>query len=337
MNVTVPLGAAWSEVLLRNPNAVQIGLTVTPRQLRESKKQSKEDALITANNLKYFGEPVYEYNLIQAQEDGYLAACEIVKRKASIDGLTFTSDEVLKAKPIDAKTGLAVGEGHIKAQYTAKHFDSELHIPERVAAMCDDLFKQLCLHGGPEQKVIIFCTREIHADRVSMQMNNLYSQWCKQQSRTVKDHYAFKCMGTANGGREMIEPMRGSGERAFIACTVDLLATGVDIERLNAVVFFRYLEASCFIKWSGAAPASTKPPKNTNSGCTTTPASPTYSALISLPQTRQVKRKNPRAEVKTAGMIEMTETNRRSFKSPGKPSPSVRKAALSSPAAKVGM
>jgi len=87
MNVTVPLGAAWSEVLLRNPNAVQIGLTVTPRQLRESKKQSKEDALITANNLKYFGEPVYEYNLIQAQEDGYLAACEIVKRKASLTAL----------------------------------------------------------------------------------------------------------------------------------------------------------------------------------------------------------------------------------------------------------
>jgi len=234
----------WSEVLLRNPNAVQIGLTATPRQLRESKNQSKEDAQITANNLKYFGDPVYEYTLIQAQEDGYLAACEIVKRKATIDGKTFTSEDVLKAKPTDAKTGLAVGEEHIKAQYTAKQFDSELHIPERVAAMCDDLFKQLCLHGGPEQKVIIFCTREIHADRVSMQMNNLYSQWCKQQGRAAKEHYAFKCMGTANGGREMIEPMRGSGERAFIACTVDLLATGVDIERLNAVVFFRYLESS---------------------------------------------------------------------------------------------
>ncbi|MGT2458800.1 helicase-related protein [Cupriavidus basilensis] len=41
----------------------------------------------------------------------------------------------------------------------------------------------------------------------------------------------------------MIEPMRGSGERAFIACTVDLLEAGVDIERLNAVVFFRYLQS----------------------------------------------------------------------------------------------
>jgi type I restriction enzyme R subunit len=234
----------WSEVLLRNPGAIQIGLTATPRQLRESKKQSKEDASITANNLKYFGEPVYEYTLIQAQEDGYLAACEIVKRKATIDGKTFTQDDVLKANPTDAKTGQPVGVEQINAQYTARQFDSELHMPDRVAAMCKDLFEQLCLHGGPEQKAIIFCTREIHADRVAMQMNNLYSQWCKQEGKAPKEHYAFKCMGTANGGRELIGPMRGSGERAFIACTVDLLATGVDIERLNAVVFFRYLESS---------------------------------------------------------------------------------------------
>jgi type I restriction enzyme R subunit len=38
--------------------------------------------------------------------------------------------------------------------------------------------------------------------------------------------------------------MRGSAERAFIACTVDLLEAGVDIERLNAVVFFRYLQSA---------------------------------------------------------------------------------------------
>ena len=38
--------------------------------------------------------------------------------------------------------------------------------------------------------------------------------------------------------------MRGSSERAFVACTVDLLEAGVDIERLNAVVFFRYLKSA---------------------------------------------------------------------------------------------
>ena len=228
-------------MLRRNPEAIQIGLTATPRQLREAKKQTAADAEITANNLKYFGEPVYEYSLIQAQEDGYLAACEIVCLKPSVDFRTYTRAEVVAAKPVDVRTGKDIAEEELKDQYTANRYDHDLILPERITAMCADLFKRLCEHGGPEQKVIIFCTRDLHADRVQMQMQTLYAQWCKDKGITPKEKYAFKC--TAEGGSENIKTFRGSGERCFIACTVDLLATGVDIERLNAVVFFRYLES----------------------------------------------------------------------------------------------
>jgi len=234
----------WSEVLKRNGGAIHIGLTATPRKLQESQHATAEDQEITANNHRYFGEPVYEYTLIQAQEDGYLAACEIVKRKADIDKRTFTKQEILAAGAINIRTGRPLTEADLtKDQYTGKDFDDELFIELRTPAMCEDLFRLLCANGGPEQKVIIFCNREIHADRVAMQMNNLYARWCKEHSQTPKDHYAFKCMGGPNNGADMIEPMRGSGERAFIACTVDLLEAGVDIERLNAVVFFRYLQS----------------------------------------------------------------------------------------------
>ena len=81
---------------------------------------------------------------------------------------------------------------------------------------------------SPEQKVIIFCNREIHADRVAQQMNNLYVHWCKANGQTPKDLYAFKCMGGTNNGADLIEPMRGSGERVIIdgpclsACTMVL-------------------------------------------------------------------------------------------------------------------
>jgi len=242
----------WSQVLTQNPNAIHIGLTATPRKLKEPKraKQSAEaekaiaeDDAITAHNVQYFGEPVYEYSLAQAQEDGYLAACEIVKRKADIDARVFTREEILKAGVRDIKTGKPLAEEDLtKAEYTGKDFDDELFIDLRTPKMCEDLFRQLCENGGPEQKVIIFCTRDLHADRVAMQMNNLYAAWCKQNGRPRKDDYAFKC--TAAGGADKIEIMRGSGERAFIACTVDLLEAGVDIERLNAVVFFRYLQSA---------------------------------------------------------------------------------------------
>ena len=33
---------------------------------------------VTADNLKHFGDPVYEYDMAQGIEDGYLAACEII-------------------------------------------------------------------------------------------------------------------------------------------------------------------------------------------------------------------------------------------------------------------
>ena len=234
----------WSEVLRRNPSAIHIGLTATPRKLEHSDKATKEDQDITANNRQYFGEPVYEYTLIQAQEDGYLAACEIVKRKASIDSATFTKEDILKAGVRDIRTGMPLtAEDLTKDEYTGKDFDDELFIELRTPRMCQDLFGLLCENGGPEQKVIIFCTREIQADRVAQHMNNLYVRWCRERGHVPKDHYAFKCMGGANNGADMIEPMRGSGERAFIACTVDLLEAGVDIERLNAVVFFRYLQS----------------------------------------------------------------------------------------------
>ncbi len=242
----------WSQVLTRNPNAIHIGLTATPRKLKPPKhdKKSKDveaaiaaDDAITAHNVEYFGEPVYEYTLAQAQEDGYLAACEIIKRKADIDARVFTREEILKAGARDIKTGKPLTEDDLtKAEYTGKDFDDELFIDLRTPKMCEDLFQLLCDNGGPEQKVIIFCTRDLHADRVAMQMNNLYARWCKENNKPRKDDYAFKC--TAAGGADKIELMRGSGERAFIACTVDLLEAGVDIERLNAVVFFRYLQSA---------------------------------------------------------------------------------------------
>lgn len=242
----------WSQVLTRNPNAIHIGLTATPRKLEPPKRARPsqdvaaaiaQDEAITAHNVLYFGEPVYEYSLAQAQEDGYLAACEIVKRKADIDARVFTREEILEAGVTDIRTGKRLTEDDLtKSQYTGKDFDHELFVELRTPAMCRDLFTLLCENGGPEQKVIIFCTRDLHADRVAMHMNNLYAAWCKANGRERKDDYAFKCTGA--GGGDKIETMRGSGERAFIACTVDLLEAGVDIERLNAVVFFRYLQSS---------------------------------------------------------------------------------------------
>ena len=90
----------WSAVLTRNPNAVQIGLTATPRTLDYGRNaDAAADAAICADNLRHFGEPVYEYDIGQGIEDGYLAACEIVRRDIFIGDSPFAS-----ATPASSRT-----------------------------------------------------------------------------------------------------------------------------------------------------------------------------------------------------------------------------------------
>ncbi len=216
----------WSQVLTRNRNAVQIGLTATPRQLMESlKRQTEErktasmeqlplaadgmakvvrigqdvdlpvpygvakeilvDAEITANNLAYFGEPAYEYDIAQAIEDGYLAACEIQKGRVNLDDTGITKAEILARNPKDAITGQPITAEQIEALYRKYQYEDRILLPDRVLAMCQDLFQYLLDTGGPEQKSIIFCARDLHAGDVAVCLNNLYAKWCTDNSKQL--------------------------------------------------------------------------------------------------------------------------------------------------------
>jgi type I restriction enzyme, R subunit len=144
----------WSEVLRRNANAVQIGLTATPRELEitEETEEARKDQQITADNLQYFGEPVYEYDIAQGIEDGYLAACEMQRSQVNLDAAGVTRDQILDRHPTDARTGLRVREADVQVTYGSSSFEGRLLLPDRVQAMCEDLFNGLLATGGPEQK-----------------------------------------------------------------------------------------------------------------------------------------------------------------------------------------
>jgi type I restriction enzyme, R subunit len=278
----------WSQVLTRNPSAVQIGLTATPRQLAERlqnaeekdgaadswepsgspeelllaaekgpayqvkakepqqaqnlSKEAQADAAICADNLRYFGKPAYEYDLAQASEDGYLAACEIKKGRVNLDDTGITIDEILAHHPVDALTGLPIDPQQLRQRYEKTHFEDRVLLPDRVQAMCQDLFHYLLQTGGPEQKTIIFCARDRHADDVAVCMNNLYAKWCADQGKERLDFFAFKCTA-ASSGNDQLPDLRGSSRSHFLATTVDLLTTGVDVPCVRNIVFFKYLKS----------------------------------------------------------------------------------------------
>jgi len=234
----------WSQVLTRNRSAVQIGLTATPRQLecKEETAEARQDAEITANNLAYFGGPAYEYDIAQAIEDGYLAACEIQKGRVNLDDTGITKAEIIARNPVDAITGRPLTPEQIDDLYERYQFEDRILLPDRVLAMCGDLFKYLLETGGPEQKTIIFCARDRHADDVAVCLNNLYAQWCAKSGKQRLEYYAFKCTA-ASSGNDQLPDLRASSRSHFIATTVDLLTTGVDVPCVRNIVFFKYLKS----------------------------------------------------------------------------------------------
>jgi type I restriction enzyme R subunit len=234
----------WSQVLTRNPNAVQIGLTATPRHLEVSERtrEAEADAQITADNIRHFGEPVYEYDMSQGIEDGYLPACEIQKGGVNLDETGITIDDILARNPVDANTGQLITREQLKELYEKTEYEDRILLPDRVLAMTQDLFKYLLETGGPEQKTIIFCVRDRHADDVAIAMNNLYAGWCKENGKTPAQNYAFKCTASV-GGASYIADLRGGSRHHFIATTVELLTTGVDVPVVRNIVFFKYVRS----------------------------------------------------------------------------------------------
>lgn len=233
----------WSIVLSRNPSAIQIGLTATPRSFEGGNEyERKEDEEITANNLKYFGEPVYEYDMAQGIEDGYLPACEIIKRSTDLDERGVTREDIERLGAKDAITGQPLLITETREHYEAQSFEVKIQLPDRVKAWCKDLFEMFLQTDGPHQKTVIFCVRDTHADAVASEMNNLYTDWCHKNNQKRVEPYAFKCTALS-GGSDYIADLRGLERSYFIATTVDLITTGVDVPILRNVVFFKYVRS----------------------------------------------------------------------------------------------
>lgn len=238
----------WSVVLTDNPDAVHVGLTATPRIIIGGKTapRRKEDEEITAHNLEYFGPPVYEYTMGEGREDGYVAACEIIRRVVDLDKKEITKEDIKQRTAIDPFTGRKIQPNEIEDKYTAKEYEVKLMLDDRVKAMCEDLFDHFLTTGGPHQKTIIFCARDTHAQQIANQMNNIYEEWCRLNQRVKKEDYAFQCTGNPDlrpSADKLIPDLKGSKNSHFIAATVDLLGYGVDVPNLENVVFFRYIES----------------------------------------------------------------------------------------------
>ena len=76
--------SAWREILDYFSDAVQLGMTATPKETEY------------VSNISYFGDPIYTYTLKQGIEDGFLAPYKVVRIDIDKDVLGWTPPAGMK-------------------------------------------------------------------------------------------------------------------------------------------------------------------------------------------------------------------------------------------------
>jgi len=140
----------WHFILEQNKQAIQIGLTATPRQIRlpevknaETRRRIEDDKRLLADNLRYFGEPAYEYTYQQGVADGYLAPADLEtydlfhdqqEQPDRVRGVL--RGDVADKDLTNAVTGQPVSPDELHERTEGASLEMRLMFPERVKEMC---------------------------------------------------------------------------------------------------------------------------------------------------------------------------------------------------------
>ena len=202
--------SAWRKVLEYFNSATQIGMTATPK------------AETGANNLDYFGEPIFTYSLLQGIQDGFLAPYRVTNSYISIDLQGF--------KPDDDEKDL-LGREIAQRLYERKDIGRDIAFTKRreiVAKRITKMLKQI----GRMTKTIVFCTDIEEAEAMRSLLVNLNADMCKKDAR-----YIMRITGDDNVGKKQLDNFIDVDQLyPTVVTTSELLATGVDCKTCGLIV-----------------------------------------------------------------------------------------------------
>lgn len=196
----------WRGILEYFSSAVQLGLTATPK---------RKDNVDT---YAYFGEPVYEYSLKQAINDGFLTPFRVRVIEDNMGQYEYNAaDDV---------------EGEIDAHhtYTENDFNHKISMPEREKARVQAFMSEINQHD----KTLVFCATQQHAAEVRDLINQV-------KTASTDPNYCVRV--TANDGKQGEEFLRQfqDTEKTIptILTTSQKLSTGVDAIQVRNIVLMR--------------------------------------------------------------------------------------------------
>lgn len=200
-------------------DACKIGLTATPAK----------------HTSEIFGKPVFTYSYREAVADDWLIDHEPPIRyetQLSKHGIRFEKGESVSV--INTQTGeVDLAELEDELIFNIESFNRRVITPAFDKVICDALANELDPFG--EEKTMIFCVNQAHAERVKNLLDDAFREAYAEQ-------YNQATVQIITGQSDKVEQLirRYKNEpHPSIAITVDLLTTGIDVPKICNLVFMR--------------------------------------------------------------------------------------------------
>ncbi|MDE5878379.1 MAG: DEAD/DEAH box helicase family protein [Muribaculaceae bacterium] len=202
--------SAWRKILEYFKLATQIGMTATPKTDNG------------ANNLDYFGKPIYTYSLLQGIQDGFLAPYRVTNSYIDLDLQGFTpeeDEEDIYNRIIEQRF------------YQRKDYGRDINFTTRRELVAKRITKML--HEiGRMTKTIVFCPDVDEAEAMRQLLTTMNADLCQKDSR-----YVMRITGDDNVGKRQLDNFINVNEPyPTLVTTSELLATGVDCKTCGLIV-----------------------------------------------------------------------------------------------------
>ncbi len=202
--------SAWREILEYFNSASQVGMTATPKQETG------------ADNIEYFGNPVYSYSLKQGIEDGFLAPYRVVRvtLDSDVEGFRPYADQLDK-----------YGNEIPDEEYNLRDFDRRIVIDERTETVAKKITEFL-QNTDKMSKTIVFCVDIDHAERMRQALVNENTEEVAKERK-----YIMRITGDNEEGKNELDNFIDP-EKPYpvIVTTSKLLTTGVDAKTCKLIV-----------------------------------------------------------------------------------------------------
>ena len=199
----------WRRVLEYFSDAIQIGMTATPKETKY------------ISNLSYFGEPVYTYSLKEGIDDGFLAPFKAIN-------ITTNIGEGWRPQ----KGQLDIYGNEIPDRiYTNSDYDYNIIIEDRIREVAQEITRYL-KSTDRMARTIVFCATEDAA----LRMRDMLAQLNRDMVKKNPD-YVVRITGSDEIGKGKIKQFSSVTQKyPVIATTSKLLSTGADCKMTKLIV-----------------------------------------------------------------------------------------------------